>query len=264
MSKPGHLYCLNYFVTNDTSRKSIPQLVVKSGEHLNPTKAFHTSIKKIPLIFYHEGFLAVGIDDEYEGRIIANIFKYLMHTWRYVFHSVKNGTLIYYNSKKNIDFQFYHRNPCEGYLRPITINQLKKNVKIASKIYRNESVKDNVLLLVNAMDVNVSRQASFLFYWLIIEKYLYKKWEDEIKKRTSDNGRINNLISPNAWPINRILELEELFGIIDNNHYKKYQSYKDVRNKLSHGKIPKIDGALITNIKNEVEFLVDMQVRKCG
>ena len=72
---------------------------------------------------------------------------------------------------------------------------------------------------------------SFLFDWLIIERYLRNKWEMYLDKKALEKRRKKKLKN---WNINNLLEELSLNEIIDQRAYDDISSLKEIRNSLYH------------------------------
>ena len=241
MSKQGWLFCTgHYFLPNVKRREYYPSLVVESGKYLNPTKIFHKIFHKIPLIFYKEGFIAVCTENEDEASQIIQLLLFRLQNYECQGSSLiqtRNSYIIYYNSKYEVNFEHYQTNPCSGTHHTISINSLKKELKICSKIYQNKELKQDILILTKAIQNYHQKdfESSFIFSWLLIERSIYKNWKEFIIGKISLKERQKYFLNKNAWPTKRIIELLNLLEKINDDKYQHYEKYREIRNKISHG-----------------------------
>ena len=106
-------------------------------------------------------------------------------------------------------------------------------VKIAESTSINDETSDYLIFFAHASTyVRDGRyKESFLFDWLIIERYLRTRWELYLDLKDLEKHRKKKL---RGWKIDHVLEELSISEIIEQKIYEDISSLKDVRNSLYH------------------------------
>lgn len=115
----------------------------------------------------------------------------------------------------------------------ISVEELTKIVKVAERLSVNDETSNHMVFYAYASHYVRERkfQESFLFDWLIIERYLRTKWDFYLENKGIDKNRKKRL---KGWNINNVLEALSINAIIDLQTYEDISSLKDLRNSLYH------------------------------
>lgn len=128
-----------------------------------------------------------------------------------------------------------------SYYSQISLEELTNIVKVAERLSVNDETSNHIVFYAYASHYVRERkfQESFLFDWLIIERYLRVKWDSYLEFKELDKNRRKKL---RGWNIDYVLEELSINVIIDQQTYEDISSLKDLRNSLYH------KGSDITNI----------------
>lgn len=136
----------------------------------------------------------------------------------------------------------------------LTSDEIKQVLEINSKIKLPYVIEDLVYLSESftALDDSTFPQ-SFVLSWLIIERFLYRKWNDWWKTKIIPNEKILSLQA------DRLLQFLKSIGEISEMEYGMYNLLRDIRNNFIHaGKTIEEDAAkkcfeiAKTIVKNEL------------
>ncbi len=126
----------------------------------------------------------------------------------------------------------------------ITFDEILRLVKTAESASVDDEISNHIVFYAHASQYvkDGKYQESFLFDWLIIERYLRSKWDSYLDNKSLDKKRKKRL---NGWNINYVLEQLALTEDIDQKMYENVFSLKDIRNSLYHkGEEVKMDSAI--------------------
>ena len=106
-------------------------------------------------------------------------------------------------------------------------------MKIAESASINDETSDYIIFFAHANNYvrDGKYKESFLFDWLIIERYLRNKWEMYLDTKTLEKHRKKKLKS---WNVDNLLEELSLTENIDQKTYEDISSLKEIRNSLYH------------------------------
>ena len=115
----------------------------------------------------------------------------------------------------------------------IKVDDLSRVVKIAESASINAETSDYIIFFAHANNyVSEGKyKESFLFDWLIIERYLRNKWEMYLDTKPLEKHRKKKLKN---WNINNLLEELSLTENIDQKTYDDISLLKEKRNSLYH------------------------------
>lgn len=106
-------------------------------------------------------------------------------------------------------------------------------MKIAESASINDETSDYIIFFAHANNYvrDGKYKKSFLFDWLIIERYLRNKWEMYFDMKPLAKYRKKKLKN---WNIDNLLEELSLTENIDQKTYEDISSLKEIRNSLYH------------------------------
>jgi len=117
--------------------------------------------------------------------------------------------------------------------KQITADELRNIVNTAEKVSVDDEISNHMVFYAYASQYlkDGKYKESFLFDWLIIERYLRYKWKSYIENKRLEKKRKKSL---EGWNINNVLEELSLSESIDFSVYKDVRELKDIRNNLYH------------------------------
>ena len=115
----------------------------------------------------------------------------------------------------------------------IKVEDLSRIAKIAESASINAEASDYIIFFAHANNYvrDGKYKKSFLFDWLIIERYLRNKWEMYLDMKPLAKYRKKKLKN---WNIDNLLEELSLTENIDQKTYEDISSLKEIRNSLYH------------------------------
>ena len=128
--------------------------------------------------------------------------------------------------------------PCTTHINfGVTESTLKKSILKSIAISKNREIAEQFRLLSDSQRHidNFELSASFLLSYLILEQELYRRWDDKIRSFNLNGVRMSQLLDHNKmWQTSRVIEMANLFGVIDNTEYNRLNQFRLVRNNLAH------------------------------
>jgi hypothetical protein len=117
--------------------------------------------------------------------------------------------------------------------KPVPIEPIQDIIKTAERIWTENKIVTELELFLQSQTYfdNLEYLQSFNTSWLVIEKYLRRKFNDKINNQT---GGIRKHLE--KLDISRILDILKTDGIITDNEFKMYDNLRDRRNLIFHGK----------------------------
>ena len=120
-----------------------------------------------------------------------------------------------------------------GAYTAISLNEILGIVKTAEDISVNVESSNHIVFYAHASQYvrDGKYQESFLFDWLIIERYLRSKWDSYLQNKNLGEKMRKSL---SGWKIKNVLEEMSVAEKIDHETYDEVLSLKDIRNDLYH------------------------------
>ncbi len=122
----------------------------------------------------------------------------------------------------------------------IVEDKIKEIIRKTEKINTNKDLTEQLIFLLEGYThfKNSEFSQSFIINWLIIEKYLFKLWEEFIKEKRISGERKNKLLkNTNQWGADVVLETLNLNDKIDDNNYNLLNELKGKRNGFVHRRL---------------------------
>ena len=118
----------------------------------------------------------------------------------------------------------------------ISVETLESIVKKSEQITSDEFIKNQILHILDAythLD-NSEHTQSFIFSWLVLEKYLFNQWKEYLKEKKISGKRKHSLENTSNWTSHTILETMNLNGLISTKLYNDLNRLRQKRNKIVH------------------------------
>ena len=223
-----------------------------NGLFIFPFPTYKVEYKNTMFVFNQRGLFFVGINDRQRCIRYMNEIMGTAILQGYNLDIVTDldiGEAIVTKEKGETRSQTYARSITRNWqfqqeMTPITeeviasytqINEedLRLVVKNAESASINAETSNYLIFFAHASNYvrDGKYKESFLFDWLIIERYLRTRWELYLDSKGLEKDRKKKL---RGWNINNLLEQLSLSEIIDYNIYNDVVSLKDIRNGLYH------------------------------
>lgn len=215
----------------DTKFQKIPIAATKDGFIIVFHDKIETALKILNTIMATaalEGIQAFAIRDHELSEVTYNPETFAMTGFTYNIKTVRD--LLFqeqYGEKIRLDYR----------RREIAPEQLKKIIDDASKIFENQTIAEELRILLESIThLNDSEFAqAFFMGWVIIERHISQIWYEKIHvRKILDHNRISKLLNPGQWSIDYLIEVLNMEGDIEEHEYDVYMDLKRKRNDLIH------------------------------
>ena len=223
-----------------------------NGLFIFPTPTYVVEYKNNMLAFNQKGLFFVGINDRqkcirYMNEIIGTAI--LQGYNLDIVTDLDIGEATVTKDKGETRNQTYPRSitrnwQAENEISPITEEEIASYTQIREEDLRliaktaesasiNAETSDYIVFFAHASNYvrDGKYKESFLFDWLIIERYLRARWELYLDSKHLEKRRRNKL---GGWNIDNLLEELSLTEIIEQKIYEDISSLKNLRNGLYH------------------------------
>jgi hypothetical protein len=134
--------------------------------------------------------------------------------------------------------QLFYDSPFQKqlYTREVKKQALIGLIRKSERISQSPEIADLLVLLLEAHTCLEGSEymQSFMMSWMIIEKDVFHKWEEYLKKEKVTRGRRRKLMNSTFWSVDYVLETLKLANRLFAEDYATLMSLKSKRNNMMH------------------------------
>jgi len=118
----------------------------------------------------------------------------------------------------------------------IPLDSMKMIIKVAENVSHDETINESVLFLLESFThfYNSEYSQSFLFSWLIIEKYISQLFEEMLSEKKVSAERKKKFKTQDKWSTESKIEVLNLNERINSDDYNFFIRFNAKRNKFAH------------------------------
>jgi len=128
--------------------------------------------------------------------------------------------------------------------KEIPIEVFENILENSYELSKNSELTEKIIIYFEAEDFYANRKysQSFILSWILIEKYIHKKWDMHLTNKciVGDKKRKEKLKNSSNWTADVMIESMNLADQIDNSEYLELIALKKIRNDFIH-RAKKID-----------------------
>ena len=118
----------------------------------------------------------------------------------------------------------------------LPLDSMKMIVKVAEKVSHDKAINESVLFLLESFThyYNSEYSQSFLFSWLVIEKYVSRLFEEMLSEKEVSAKQKKKFKTHDKWSTETKIEVLNLNGIINSDDYNFFIRFNAKRNEFAH------------------------------
>jgi hypothetical protein len=224
-----------------------------SGDYSRfPSKVFDSIFNGKKIIVNCDGFLGVETENkEHAIRVLNTIFGtafifgnncFTVRESEIAEIDIEPNTLTIFSttmrmsSLRTLLMDWFRPTIIQRERNEVSEDKIKEIITKAEKISQNEDLTEQLIFLLDGYTHynNSEYSQSFIINWLVIEKFLFKLWENLLKYKQITGKRKDKLTNTILWGTDYILESLNINGKIDNDTYNSLIELKSKRNNFVH------------------------------
>ena len=118
----------------------------------------------------------------------------------------------------------------------LPLDSMKMIIKVAENVSNIKAINESVLFLLESYThfYNSEYSQSFLFSWLVIEKYISRLFEEMLSEKGVSSNRKKKFKTQDKWSTETKIEVLNFNGIINLDDYNFFIRFNAKRNEFAH------------------------------